>query len=234
MGGERGKKAVGAERNRECAATQSCRHDPVAFAGRAYVKRRNGEFPGVQRRAVIDVAVAGSGDAQGCSRELLAAIGLADALDAWIGPDRVIGKRSGDGTHHGAMFKQDAALVGCDRLRRQRSGRVCYQRSARLAKTSALPDKSLPKKERKARMPNFIRKRRTLYSTHHGTSRLNPSGRSSDSRLILLTWPSHLITGSGIHTGFRHRLQRRVRAGISPASLLSPNGAPTQSLPHES
>jgi len=46
------------------------------------------------------------------------------------------------------------------------------------------------------------------------------TGRSSDSRVVLLTQPSHPTRVVTI-AGFRHRLQRRDRAGIAPASLLS-------------
>ncbi len=50
------------------------------------------------------------------------------------------------------------------------------------------------------------------------------TGRSSDSRIILPPEPSHLVSqGSGL-IGLRPRLQRRDRAGFSPASLLSAIG----------
>ena len=51
------------------------------------------------------------------------------------------------------------------------------------------------------------------------------NGRSSDFRINLLAAPSRSvwwpISGS---CGFRPRTQRRVRAGISPVSLLGPKG----------
>lgn len=47
------------------------------------------------------------------------------------------------------------------------------------------------------------------------------AGRSSGSRVVLLPRPSRSFPTSGPCVGFRHRLQRRDRAGFAPASLFT-------------
>ena len=83
---------------------------------------------------------------------------------------------------------------------------------------------------RNEKNPTFAGRVRKTHSVSPSPRRLHErfeSGRSSDSRIILLAAPSHpASTRKWLICGFRPRLQRRDRSRFKRDSLLDPKGYP--------